>query len=66
MSYDAEAYKAAAKDRAVAAAGLVYYVSRYIDRLPPDIAASARRQLAEYNAAEAAMDRALGLPEVTR
>lgn len=65
MSYDADAYNAAAKERALAASAIVYYVRHHLDRLPPDIASSVRRQFAEYDHAEAAMDRALGLPEVT-
>lgn len=64
MSYDATAYKAAHEARALAAAAIVYYVRHHLDRLPPDIASSVRRQFAEYDRAEAAMDRALGLPEV--
>lgn len=64
MNFDAEAHEAASRERAIAAADIVYYVRHHLDRLPPDIASSVRRQFAEYDRAEAAMDRALGLPEV--
>ena len=68
MSYDAKAYELARDTRSAAAASLAAAMHHVLDNnlAPPECAVRWRVYLAEYDAADAAIDRALGLPEVTR
>lgn len=64
MSYDAEAYKAAHEARDLLAAQIVC-ILRHARDLPDPLRARLEPLLDEHRKQEAAMDRALGLPEVT-
>lgn len=62
-TFDLEAYTKLLQGRALAAAVIVS-ASRM--RLPPDVVEQLRSHFDAYDAAEAAMDRALGMPEAKR
>lgn len=66
MSYDAGAYEAARETRAGVAAALAEAMRYVLDekRAPVEHADRWRAHLAAYDAADAAINRALGLPEV--
>lgn len=64
MNFDAEAHEAASWERAIAAADIVSYLRYRLHRLPEPMEADLRSRIHAYDAADAAIDRALGLPEV--